>query len=218
MNHVFHGTLLLSFALLGCACGRDTPSATARASTTAPVAADIGAAAPDFALKDLDGKQVSLASFRGRPVVLEWFNPKCPFVNMSHTNGSLKGMAARHMAEGVAWLGVDSSAPGKQGHDPAEIREAVTRFGLAHPILRDESGAVGHAYGATNTPHMFVINQNGVLVYAGAIDNSPDGEGQSPQGGPLVNYVDAALADLAAGRPVRTPKTKAYGCSVKYGA
>ncbi len=77
---------------------------------------------------------------------------------------------------------------------------------------------VGHAYGATNTPHLFVIDKRGTLVYAGAIDNSPDAEGESPQGGPLVNYLDAALADLSAGRAVRTPKTKAYGCSVKYGS
>ena len=216
MKNVLPATLLLSSVLVAYACGRDAP-ATARASTAAPVHADIGAPAPDFVL-DLNGKEVRLASFRGKPVVLEWFNPKCPFVNMSHTKGSLNGTAARHIAEGVVWLGIDSSAPGKQGHDPAEIREAATRFGLTHPILIDENGVVGHEYGATNTPHMFVIDKNGVLVYEGAIDNSPDGEGQSPQGGPLVNYVDAALTDLAAGRPVRTPHTKAYGCSVKYGA
>ena len=91
-------------------------------------------------------------------------------------------------------------------------------MGLTHPILRDETGVVGHAYGATNTPHLFVIDRGGTLVYAGAIDNSPDAEGESPQDGPLVNYVDAALADVAAGRPVRTPRTKAYGCGVKYGS
>jgi hypothetical protein len=122
------------------------------------------------------------------------------------------------MAEGVAWIGVDSAAPGKQGYDTGVIRNAMQRFGLTHPILRDESGAVGHTYGATNTPHMFVIDAAGTLVYAGAIDNSPDAEGQSAPGGILVNYVDAALDDLAAGRPVRTPRTKAYGCSVKYGS
>lgn len=83
---------------------------------------------------------------------------------------------------------------------------------------RDETGAVGHAYGATNTPHLFVVDKGGTLVYAGAIDNSPDAEGESPQGGPLVNYVDAALADLAAGRAVRAPRTKAYGCGAKYGS
>jgi peroxiredoxin len=192
------------------------PSTGAPGATAAVSVADIGKPAPDFTLKDLDGRDVRLADYRGRVVVLEWFNPKCPFVNRAHTKGSLRDTATRHLAEGVVWLGVDSSAPGKQGNDPQDIRDAASRFGMTHPILRDESGAVGRAYAATNTPHMFVIDKGGTLVYAGAIDNSPDGEGESPTGGSLVNYVDAALADIAGGRPVRTPRTKAYGCSVKY--
>jgi peroxiredoxin len=195
-----------------------TTVAPAAPSQPAPTSADIGKPAPDFTLSDLDGHAVHLADSRGKVVVLEWFNPKCPFVNLSHTKGSLKGTAARHQAEGIVWLGIDSSAQGRQGYDPDEIRDAVKRFGLTHPILRDETGAVGHAYGATNTPHLFVIDKDGTVVYAGAIDNSPDAEGESPQGGPLVNYVDMALADVAAGRPVRTPRTKAYGCGVKYGS
>jgi peroxiredoxin len=210
-------------AALGCSRSQPNdgwiPSATASAATSAALsAADIGKAAPDFTLKDVDGHAVHLADMRGKVVVLEWFNPKCPFVNLSHTKGSLKGTADRHRAEGVVWLAIDSSAQGKQGYDPDDIRDAAKRFGLTHPVLRDESGVVGHAYGATNTPHLFVIDKSGLLVYAGGIDNSPDAEGESPQGGPLVNYVDEALADLAAGRPVRTPRTKAYGCSVKYGS
>jgi peroxiredoxin len=217
----------LPFALLSLAaafgCSRNqpdlsTPAYAASTSAATPIAADIGKPAPDFTLKDVDGRPSHLADYRGKIVVLEWFNPKCPFVNLSHTKGSLKGMAARHLIEGVVWLGIDSSAPGKQGYEPDDIREAVKRFGLTHPILRDETGAVGHVYGATNTPHLFVVDKGGTLVYAGAIDNSPDAEGESPQGGPLLNYVDAALADLAAGRAVRTPKTKAYGCGVKYGS
>jgi peroxiredoxin len=205
-------------------CSRDraqlsTPASAA--SQTIPVAmapADVGKPAPDFALKDADGHDVRLADYRGKVVVLEWFNPKCPFVNLSHTKGSLKGTAARHLAEGVVWIGIDSAAPGKQGYEADDIRDGVKRFGLTHPILRDETGRVGRAYAATNTPHMFVIDKGGTLVYAGAIDNSPDAQGESPQDGPLVNYVDAALTDLAKGQPVRTPKTKAYGCSVKYGS
>ena len=184
--------------------------------TGAPGSAAVGKSAPDFTLKDLDGHQVSLASFRGKVVVLEWFNPGCPFVRASHTKGSLKTTAKRHAGEGVVWLAINSSAQGKQGSDPAANRDAAKTFNLEHPILRDETGAVGHAYGATNTPNMFVIDKNGVLVYAGAIDNSPDGEGEAPTSGSLVNYVDAALEDLAAGRPVKTPVTKPYGCSVKY--
>lgn len=193
-----------------------TPSARALSSAAGP--AEVGSKAPDFVLKDLDGHDVRLSDSHGKVVVLEWFNPQCPFVNLSHTKGSLKGAAARHTAEGVVWLGIDSAAAGKQGYEVDAIRAAATRFGINHPILRDETGTVGHLFGATNTPHMFVIDQSGTLVYAGAIDNSPDAEGQSPQGGVLVNYVDAALEDLAAGRPVRTPRTKAYGCGVKYGS
>src|SRR5580692_7571909 len=153
-------------------------SASATPQVATAIAAEIGKPAPDFTLSDLDGHPVHLADRRGSVVVLEWFNPQCPFVNKAHTKGSLKDTAARNTAAGVVWLGIDSAAPGKQGYDPDAIRAAVQRFGLAHPILRDESGAVGRAYGATNTPHMFVIDKAGVLVYGGAIDNSPDGEGQ----------------------------------------
>jgi peroxiredoxin len=222
-------TLIVALAsVVSVGCSRDRtppPSSTPAAGSSSPAVqgampagehAAIGAPAPDFTLPDLDGHDVHLASFRGRTVVLEWFNPQCPFVNKAHTKGSLKTAASRHSADGVVWLGVDSAAPGKQGYEVESIRAALARFGLSHPILRDVDGAVGHAYGATNTPHMFVIDKNGVLVYSGAIDNSPDAEGESPQGGTLVNYVDAALDDLSAGRPVRTPSTKAYGCSVKY--
>jgi peroxiredoxin len=213
----------LSCALLvaALACSHDrtpTPTTGALATHSSSGPADLGKPAPDFTLKDLDGREVHLTDYRGKVVVLEWFNPKCPFVNAAHTKGSLRDAASRQLAKGVAWLGVDSAAPGKQGFAVDDIRDAVKRFGLTHPILRDESGTVGHAYGATNTPHMFVIDPAGALVYAGAIDNSPDGEGESPQGGELVNYVDAAIADLAAGRSVRTPRTKAYGCTVKYGS
>ena len=180
--------------------------------------AQIGAPAPDFSLPDLDGKQVTLSSFRGKAVVLEWFNPGCPFVKASHTKGSLVDTAARHTKAGVVWLAINSGAPGKQGHGVDANREGQQRFKLEHPILLDESGRVGHAYAAAHTPHLYVINAAGVLVYRGAIDNSPDAEGESPTGGKLINYVDAALADIAAGRPVATPETEAYGCSVKYGS
>jgi peroxiredoxin len=178
--------------------------------------AQVGAAAPDFTLKDLEGKAVKLADHRGKVVVLEWFNPDCPYVKASHTKGSLAGAARRHTQKEVVWLTINSGAPGKQGAGAERNRDARRAFNLEHPLLLDESGEVGRAYGATNTPHMYVIDKAGKLVYKGAIDNSPDGEGASPQGGKLVSYVDAALEDLAAGRPVRTAETKAYGCGVKY--
>jgi peroxiredoxin len=193
------------------------PALAGPSAKTAP-SSIVGKQAPDFTLPDLDGKEVKLSSFEGKVVVLEWFNPGCPFVKKSHTVGSLVGTAQQHAKNEVVWLAINSNASGKQGHDPAMNKEAVKTWALAHPILRDVDGKVGKAYGATNTPHMFVIDKAGKVVYAGAIDNSPDGERKSAPGGKLVNYVDAALEDLAAKRAVRTPSTKAYGCSVKYGS
>lgn len=208
-------------AALTLACSQAAADSKADAKQEAPKAAagaTVGKPAPDFKLKDLAGKEVSLASFKGKVVVLEWFNPGCPFVKKSHEVGSLVTTAKRHTKSGVVWLAINSGGPGKQGADPAMNTEAAKTWSLEHPILRDESGAVGKMYGATNTPHMYVVDKKGVLVYAGAIDNSPDGEGKSAQGGKLINYVDAALEDVAAGKAVRTPTTKAYGCSVKYGS
>ena len=204
----------------GAAQPASTPAAPAPATAAAPSdgaqAAEVGKPAPDFALKDLDGKEVRLSSFKGKTVVLEWFNPGCPFVDKSHTKGSLKDAAKRHSKSGVVWLAINSGAPGKQGHGVEANREAAKKYGMEHPILVDESGAVGNTYGATNTPHMYVIDDKGTLVYRGAIDNSPDGEGESPTGGKLVAYVDEALAAVAAGKAPATTETKAYGCSVKY--
>jgi peroxiredoxin len=179
--------------------------------------AAVGSPAPDFALTDTEGKTYKLSDYKGKVVVLEWFNPECPFVRASHTKGALVGLAKRHAGEGVVWLAVNSAATGKQGYGVEKNQAARKSFVLEHPILLDEGGETGKAYGATNTPHMFVIDKTGTLVYRGAIDNSPDGEGGSPSGGKLMNYVDAALSAVAAGRPVQTAETKAYGCSVKYG-
>jgi peroxiredoxin len=202
---------IVGLAIAGTAALADTKTATA-------ASAVVGKPAPDFALKDLSGKEVKLSQYKGKTVVLEWFNPGCPFVKKSHTQGSLIDTAKRHTKDGVVWLAINSGASGKQGAAVSENSEAAKTWSLEHPILRDESGTVGKAYGATNTPNMYVIDKTGKVVYSGAIDNSPDGEGKSPQGGKLINYVDAALADVAAGRPVQTAVTKPYGCSVKYGS
>ncbi len=203
---------------------QNTTGAAATASpvtpTTAPAAgaehADVGKQAPDFALKDLDGKEVRLSSFKGKTVVLEWFNPGCPFVKAAHTKGSLKDAAKRQTKNGVVWLAINSGAPGKQGVGVEANREGAKTFAMDNPILLDEAGTVGKTYGATNTPHVMIVDGQGTLVYRGAVDNSPDGDGESPTGGKLVSYVDAALADLGAGKPVAKSETKAYGCSVKY--
>lgn len=195
--------------------------ATAAATETAQPAAaagpaQLGSAAPDFTLQDLDGKSVSLSQFRGKVVVLEWFNPGCPFVRAAHTKGSLKGLADKYAGDNVVWLAVNSGGKNKQGAGIEANKEGVTEFGIHYPVLIDETGKVGQLYGAERTPHMFVINPEGVLVYRGAIDNSPDGEGQSPEGGKLVNYVDGAISAIRTGAKVSFPETKAYGCSVKY--
>jgi peroxiredoxin len=184
------------------------------AATAAP--AEVGQPAPDFTLNDLDGKPVRLADFRGKLVVLEWFNPGCPFVVAAHTRGSLVDAAARASKQGVVWLAVNSGAPGKQGAGVELNRKAKADWKLGHPVLLDEAGTVGKAYGATNTPHLFVVDAAGKLAYRGAVDNSPDGERGAPQGGALVEYAAAALEELRAGRPVTVSTTRAYGCGVKY--
>jgi peroxiredoxin len=186
------------------------------ASASADQIAKVGAAAPEFSLPDLDGKAVKLSDFKGKTVVLEWFNPECPFVKASHTKGSLVGTAKKQTDKGVVWLAVNSGAAGKQGAGADKSRDGLKSFGLSHAVLLDAEGTVGKQYGATNTPHMYVIDKTGKLAYRGAIDNSPDGEGKSAEGGKLVNYVDQALDELNAGKPVSVPETKAYGCGVKY--
>lgn len=178
--------------------------------------AAVGKEAPAFSLPDLAGKTHNLADYRGKPVVLEWFNPECPFVKAAHTKGSLVSTAAELEKKGFVYLAVNSGAPGKQGHGTEANAAGKETFGLTHPILLDETGGTGKAYGATNTPHIFLIDQKGTLVYAGAVDNSPDGEGNSPEGGTLVNYLTQAAEELLAGKPISKPETKAYGCSVKY--
>ena len=218
--------LLVGLLLLACnepkswpppATATSTPASSATpSSATTLTKAEVGKPAPDFTLKDLDGKDVKLSSFKGKTVVLEWFNPGCPFVKASHTKGSLKEAAKKHTKNGVVWLAVNSGAAGKQGAGVEANREGAKTFSLEHPILLDETGDIGRTYGATNTPHMMVIDDKGTLVYRGAIDNSPDGEGESPAGGKLVSYVDEAIAAIASGKAPSTTETKAYGCSVKY--
>lgn len=193
------------------------PAAEGAAATeaAAPATATLGQPAPNFELMDLDGNQVELASFRGKTVVLEWFNPGCPFIKYAHGEGPLADAAKLPGAgdDSVVWLAINSSASGKQGHGNELNAKAHADWSMSYPLLVDESGDVGRMYEAKTTPHMYVVDPNGVLVYRGALDNSP--LGKAPAGLP-VNYVEAALADLAAGKPVQTAETQPYGCSVKY--
>ncbi|UQA62773.1 thioredoxin family protein [Polyangium aurulentum] len=193
-----------------------TPSPAPSPATAAAPAAEaaLGKPAPDFTLRDLEGKEVHLADFKGKTVVLEWFNPECPFVKHNHTKGPLKDMAKRQLEKGVVWLAINSGAPGKQGHGAEVNKKGKETYGIEHPILLDEEGSVGKRYGAQRTPHMYVVDPQGTLVYRGAIDNAPDGD--PTEGDKVINYVEAALADVEAKRPVAKPETEAYGCTVKY--
>lgn len=194
------------------------------AAANARAQAALGKPAPDFTLTDTDGHSVSLSALRGKTVVLEWFNPDCPFIRYAHTKGPLKDLAQRVSSDKVVWLSVNSNAPGKQGNGLERNRQAQLEYGITNRILLDETGKVGHAYGAIKTPHLFVINDKGVLVYRGGVDNAPIGvvDDQRPHlpgrgKDALETYLEYALTDLAAHKPLRLPDTPPYGCTVKYG-
>jgi hypothetical protein len=185
--------------------------------------ATIGKPAPDFTLTDTAGKSIQLSKLTDKLVVLEWFNPECPFVRAAHTKGPLRDMAKRVAREDLIWLAINSGAPGKQGHGVERNAKAREEFELAHPILLDEEGVVGRAFGAEKTPHMAVIGPKGNVLYLGGIDNAPmgkvDAERPLPTGmehGKHVNYVDEVLEDFMKGHPIRLPQAPSYGCSVKY--
>jgi len=176
----------------------------------------IGQPAPDFTLTDCSGKKVSLSDYKGKVVVLEWVNHGCPFVVKHYGSGNMQKLQADAAAKGVVWLSICSSAPGKQGHaTPADaVKKCAETQSAATAYLFDESGEVGKTYSAKVTPEMYVIDASGVLVYQGAIDDK-----KSTNPGDIAgakNYVAATLDEVLAGKPVTTPKTDAYGCSVKY--
>lgn len=176
--------------------------------------AQVGQPAPDFTLTDTSGTPHTLSELRGKTVVLEWFNPGCPYVKFAHdAGGPLESMAARTVSDSVVWLAINSGAPGKQGADKGVNEQARLDWNLPHPVLMDPTGKVGHAYDAKTTPQMYVVDPSGKLVYAGGLDNAPMGRQDGPS---TVNHVERALEDLAAGRPVKTPQAPTYGCSVKY--
>ncbi len=193
------------------------PAAAAPSKAPTPTAdkAAIGKPAPDFTLNDLDGKPHSLSEHRGKLVVLEWFNPECPFVKSAHSEGPLKDMAAAELAKGdVVWLAINSGGEGRQGHGEQANRKGVETFSMTHHVLLDQSGEIGHRYGATKTPHMMLIDAEGTLVYRGAIDNAPFGEVH--EGEQRTNHLASALASVRAGKPVEVSEIAAYGCTVKY--
>lgn len=177
----------------------------------------VGQPVPNFTLADANGRPVSLSDFRGRTVVLEWNNPECPTVRKHYDSGNMQRTQAAAARDSVVWLTINSGAPGNQGHmNGTEARAYVARAG-ARPAayLLDPRGEVGRAYGARTTPHMYVIDGAGTLVYAGGIDDRPSTDPSDIAG--ARNHVLAALSDLRAGRPVSVPTSRPYGCNVKYG-
>lgn len=179
--------------------------------------AEVGRTAPNFTLTDLNGQTRSLSEFKGKTVVLEWVNPECPFV-MKHYDhsGNMPRTQQAATADGVVWLSINSAAPGKEGdYDPAQAKAWQARIhSAATAYLRDSDGKVGRLYDARTTPHLYVIDPAGTLVYAGGIDSIRSSRVEDIA--KATNYVNAALADLKAGRPVRTKHSQPYGCSVKY--
>jgi peroxiredoxin len=162
--------------------------------------AEIGQTAPDFALKDIYGKEFKLSEFKGKILVLEWMNRTCPVSTGAHEKQQMQRVYRQYAGKGVAWLAVDSTEAAKAEDDRVHAAE----YGLAYPILLDPDAKAANAYGARRTPHMFVIDKDGKLAYAGAIDDKGDN-----------NYVAAAIENLLAGKTVSKPKTEAYGCGVK---
>ena len=182
----------------------------------AAAAATVGAPAPAFTLVSSGGPSVNLADQRGKVVVLEWTNHDCPYVRKHYETQNMQTLQKEATGQGIVWLTIISSAPGTQGYVSAGEANELTKTRSAAPtaVLFDPTGATGKVYGATNTPHMYVVTREGVLVYAGAIDDKPTTRRGDVQG--AQNYVRAALASVAAGQPVKVPVTRAYGCTIKY--
>lgn len=177
---------------------------------------EIGAPAPSFSLPSTGGKDVSLDQFRGKYVVLEWTNNGCPYVKKHYNSGNMQALQQWAKEKGVVWLSIVSSGPGKQGYvDAAQGAELVKAQKIASAAyLLDPDGKVGKTYGAKATPHMFVIDPKGTLIYNGAIDDKPTANVEDVKS--AKNYVRAALEESMAGKAVSTPTSQPYGCAMKY--
>jgi len=177
------------------------------ATTPTSTGAAVGRPAPQFTLENQDGVEVSLATYAGKIVVLEWTNPDCPFVQAHYEKHTMTDLAARYKPKGVEWIAINSS------HDITNTadKDWATKQNIPYSILNDASGTTGHAFGATNTPGMYIIGKDGKLLYRGAIDNDQEENKTQP-----INYVDRALGEILGDKPVSIPMTKPYGCTVKY--
>lgn len=206
--------LMMILAILFCGTACAGPDAGAAVAATA--AAKVGQPAPAFELVDSTGKTRSLSEFAGKTVVLEWTNHGCPFVQKHYGSGNIPAQQRDAVADGVVWLSINSSAPGQEGHvDGAEAERIRGKAGAAQTAyLLDPSGDTGRAYGAKTTPHMYVIDPDGVLRYAGGIDTIPSANPADIAR--ATQLVPQALAELAAGKAISVPVSRPYGCSVKY--
>jgi hypothetical protein len=178
--------------------------------------ATVGQAAPGFTLKAADGETHSLSDFEGKYVVLEWLNFGCPFVGKHYDSGNMQQLQETYTDQGVVWLSIVSSAPGKQGYYPPDemVDQKKKHDGEMTAILMDPEGEVGRSYGARVTPHMYVINPDGELIYRGGIDNRPTTDTADIEG--AKNYVRLALDQAMNGEEVATKRAEPYGCTVKY--
>ena len=186
--------------------------------STGALAASVGQPAPPFELADASGKPVKLADFKGKFVVLEWTNPGCPFVAKHYGSQNMQALQKEATAKGVVWLSISSTA--KDHYDylaPAALVQRYKEWGSApNAMLMDDDGQVGRAYGARTTPHMYVIDPQGMLVYAGGIDDKRSADPADVK--TAKNFVRVALGEAMAGKPVSTPTAAPYGCSIKYAA
>jgi hypothetical protein len=185
-------------------------------STGFAFAAKVGAPAPDFTGTSSAAQDISLAQYQGKYVVLQWHNKDCPYVRAHYDSGNMQNLQGEWTAKGIIWLTIISSAAGKQGYVDAKGAEADVRANGAAPTatILDPAGTIGRAYRAQTTPHMFVINPQGTLIYDGAIDNRAT-TSKAKVGG-STNYVSLALTEAMAGKPLSLPTSRPYGCSVKY--
>lgn len=204
MPLLYRRTLLASAAALAAAAALPARAATA------------GQRAPDFSLPDVNGKPVRLSDLRGKFVVLEWTNPGCPFVRKHYDSGNMGATQKAARDQGVVWLSINSTEKVSTDYmEPAKLAAWLKeRHNLASAVLMDEDGTVGRSYNAMTTPHMYIVDPQGVLVYAGGIDSIPSARVADIE--KATNYVKVALADMAAQRPIGQPVTKPYGCSIKY--
>ncbi len=175
-----------------------------------------GVSAPDFTLTSIDGKAVKLSQYRGKYVVLEWFNSECPFVQKHYNSGNMQKLQAKYTEKGIVWLAINSTNLEHSNYRDAQRSKKIVSDWRAQPssLLLDPAGTVGQAYGARTTPHMYIIDPEGKLVYMGGIDDKPSFNERDIPG--ARNYVAVALDELLAGRTVSENETRPYGCSVKY--